>query len=171
MVCPRCVRVVREDLEKLGVQVKHVELGLAEVTYDEREISLAQIAQVLEKNGFALLEDKDQQLIEQIKTELIQLVDQLEEKEHVNTSEYLSRQLGVNYPQLSRLFSHHEGLTIEKYLIQLKIMKVKEYLKYDQLSIKEIAYKLDYSSTAHLSRQFKDHTGMTLSDFKKENAI
>jgi AraC family transcriptional regulator len=166
MVCPRCVRVVKEDLEKLGVEVQYVELGKAEVRFEPEVITPARIRSVLQQSGFEMLEDKESRLIEQIKVKLIELIDQEDRK--LNTSEYLSRELGMNYSQLSKLFSRHEGLTIEKFFIQLKIQKVKELLKYDQLSLEQIAFRLDYSSPAHLSRQFKASTGMTASEFRKK---
>ena len=89
----------------------------------------------------------------------------------VNNSKYLEQKIGVNYGYLSRLFSQQMGITIEKYLIRQKIEKVKEFLKYEDMSTEEIAYRLDYSSVAHLSKQFKDITGMTITEFKKENSL
>lgn len=170
MVCPRCIRVVREDLEKLGVHVKHVELGEADISFNESTVELTDIKSTLQSAGFELLEDQEKQLIEQVKLEMMKLINS-NQKLTVNNSEYLSKKLGVNYGYLSRLFSNQMGVTIEKYVIIQKIEKVKEYLKYENFSSDEIAYKLNYSSVAHLSRQFKEITGMTLSAFKKEHSI
>lgn len=171
MVCPRCIRVVKEDLEKIGVKVKAVTLGQADIVYNEASLSMGRIEQVLNEAGFELLEDRDQKLIEQIKLEIINLLNNPEgNRLTVNNSEYLSRKTGVNYGYLSRLFSQHMGITIEKYFIQQKIAKAKEMLKYEDRSSEDIAWMLGYSSLAHLSKQFKDVTGMTITAFKKENS-
>ena len=172
MVCPRCVRVVREDLGKLGMDVRHVDLGVARVEYDDEEITESQIKETLEQAGFELLQDKEEKIIESIKLEILNLLNNPSAKKlSVNNSKYLEQKIGVNYGYLSRLFSQQMGITIEKYLIRQKIEKVKEFLKYEDMSSEEIAYRLDYSSVAHLSKQFKDVTGMTITEFKKENAL
>lgn len=166
MVCPRCIRVVREDLEKLGAEVKHVELGKAEI--DTRGLSTEKIREVLEASGFELLQDKESRIIEKAKLKLLKLLDREDQLHTMKMSEYLARELGMSYSQLSKLFSRHEGLTLEKFFIGLKIQKVKELLKYDQLSLEQIAFRLHYSSAAHLSRQFKANTGLTASEFRKK---
>ncbi|HEX6982474.1 MAG TPA: helix-turn-helix domain-containing protein [Balneolaceae bacterium] len=167
MVCPRCIMVVRDTLENLGFTVHEVELGRAVVS-DESKVSMSTINEQLQKHGFELIQGKDQQLVEQIKALLIQYVQKLEESEEApKLSDYLANQLHQNYSSLSSSFSQSEDITLEKYLIHLKIERVKELLSYDELTLSEIAYKLSYSSVSHLSNQFKQITGMSVTDYKK----
>ncbi|MFD2999404.1 AraC family transcriptional regulator [Pontibacter toksunensis] len=168
MVCDRCKRVVAEELRALGYTVIQVGLGEAELAAKEGEVDLERIREVLQDNGFELLDDRKTKLIEQVKLALIELVHKGEEAElHVNTSDYIAEKVGLDYNYLSNLFSSFEGITIEKYLILQRIERVKELLVYNELSLKEIAYKLGYSSVAHLSNQFKKVTGLTPSHFKQ----
>ncbi len=167
MVCPRCVMVVRNTLEGLGYEVPDVELGRAEVIADE-SIDFEEIDRQLREYGFELIKGRNQQLVEQIKTLLIQYVQQLEENEEPpKVSEYLADKLHQNYSSLSSVFSEQEETTIEKYLIHLKIERVKELLFYGEMTLSEIAWKLNYSSVAYLSSQFKQITGMSVTDYKK----
>lgn len=167
MVCPRCVMVVRETLQEMGLDVVEVELGKATVVADD-SISYDEINEKLKGYGFELIQSKNRQLIEQIKTLLIDYVQNLEESQKVpKLSEYLSEKLNQNYSSLSSAFSESEDITIEKYLIHLKIERVKELLSYGELTLSEIAWKLNYSSVAHLSNQFKQITGMSVTDYKK----
>ncbi len=167
MVCPRCVTAVRDTLEKLGFKIHQVELGKA-VVEAEHGISAAAVDEQLQKHGFELIEGKDRQLVEQIKALLIRYVQNLEESDQITKlSDYLVEKLHQNYPSLSSAFSQSEDITIEKYLIHLKIERVKELLSYNKLTLSEIAYKLNYSSVAHLSSQFKQVTGMSPTDYKK----
>jgi AraC-like DNA-binding protein len=163
MVCARCVRVVKEELEKLGLEVKSVELGEAIVSGD---VSVSQIRQTLAQAGFELLEDKKARQVEQIKNFIIQLIQEPETR-NLNYSNQIAEHLGKDYHYLSQLFSSSENVTIEKYIILQKIERVKEWLVYDELSLSEMAYKLGYSSVAHLSNQFKQVTGFTPTAFKK----
>lgn len=168
MVCDRCKRVVAEELDKLGYMVLQVGLGEAEIAASGGEVDLEQIRQVLQDNGFELLDDRKTKLIEQVKLAIITLVHQGEEADlYINTSDYIAEKVGVDYHYLSTLFSSFEGITIEKYLILQRIERVKELLVYNELSLKEIAYMLGYSSVAHLSNQFKKVTGLTTSHFKQ----
>ncbi|RAU81801.1 helix-turn-helix domain-containing protein [Pontibacter arcticus] len=172
MVCDRCNRVVAEELSGLGYTVHNISLGEAEISAENDTIDLEKIRQVLTDNGFELLDDRKTQVIEQVKLAIIDLIHtQGEADQRVNTSDYLSQKTGLDYSYISSLFSAFEGITIEKYLILQRIEKVKELLVYNELSLKEIAYKLGYSSVAHLSNQFKKVTGLTPSHFKeiKEN--
>ncbi|MCJ8164272.1 helix-turn-helix domain-containing protein [Pontibacter sp. E15-1] len=171
MVCDRCKRVVKEELEKLGYTVPHVGLGEAEVASSGKAADLVELREVLLANGFELLDDRKTKLIEQVKLALIQLVHQDEAAElKVNISDYIAEKVGTEYHSLSALFSSVEGITIEKYLILQRIERVKELLAYNELSLKEIAYRLGYSSVAHLSNQFKKITGLTPSHFKQLKA-
>ncbi|QEC53375.1 AraC family transcriptional regulator [Anseongella ginsenosidimutans] len=169
MVCPRCVKVVREELEKLGLPLKEVELGETSFTRELTNEELGRVRGVLEENGFELLEDSKQRLVAHLKTLIIEMVNTgiPEKKSHENNSDYLARKLGHDYNYLSSLFSTAENLTIERYIILQKIERVKELLAYGELSLSEIAYQLDYSSIAHLSSQFKKVTGLSPSHFKK----
>ena len=166
MVCNRCIKVVGEELGKLGLKVESVILGEAIVS-SEKNIDLGKIKEVLEQNGFELIDDKQAKLIENIKLEVINLVHNSNESKKINFSTYISEKLGVSYQYISSLFSSMEGITLEKYIINQKIEKAKELLVYDELNLSEISYKLDYSSVQHLSNQFKKVTGFTPSEFKK----
>jgi AraC-like DNA-binding protein len=159
--------VVREALEDLGLTVYDIELGKVTAGISEA-VTDQTINDSLGKYGFELLHGKNQQLTERIKTLLIQYVQESEDAAEVpKISEYLSEHLNQNYSALSSLFSENEEITIEKYLISLKIERVKELLSYGELTLSEIAWKLNYSSVAHLSNQFKQVTGMSVTDYKK----
>jgi AraC-like DNA-binding protein len=166
MVCDRCKMVVKAELEKLGYHPVSVELG--EVILD-KELSPEE-KNKLNKNlltvGFELIDDKKSRLIEKTKNLIIELVHQRNSTLKINLSDYLSTQLNQDYNYMTNLFSEVEGSTIEKYFIAQKIEKVKELLVYDELTLSEIAWQLNYSSVAHLSSQFKKVTGLTPSYFK-----
>lgn len=168
MVCSRCILVVRQELEKLGIASCSITLGEVETLAPIPQEKL----QVLEKNlstlGFELLDDAKQQLIGKIRNIIIQQVHHAgdQDQQH-NFSDILSKALHKDYSYLSSLFSEVEGITIEKYIIHQKIEKVKELITYDQLNLSEIADQLGYSSVAHLSAQFKKVTGLTPSHFKR----
>lgn len=169
MVCGRCKRVVREILEELGIEVLQVELGEVEIRELTATVSLDRVKRVLAENDFELLEDRKAVVVEQIKTLIVNEVhhERRERPEHQNLSDFLTQKIGYDYSYLSHLFSALEGLTIEKYVIAQKIEKVKEYLRYGELTLSEIAWRLGYSSTQHLSNQFKQIVGLTPSDFKR----
>ncbi len=172
MVCNRCIRVVNEELTKLGLHLKKVELGEVIIEEQPDKEKLEEIDKVLRENGFELIDDRKGQLIDHIKTVIIELIHyQRKRDEHINFSDYLSKEVGYDYSYLSNLFSTVEGTTIEQYIIHQKIEKAKELLVYDELTLSEIAWQLGYSSVQHLSRQFKKVTGLTPSYFKqvKEN--
>ncbi len=168
MVCPRCIKVVREELDKLGVKVLSVILGEVETAEPKEKLPLQKISEVLKENGFELIEDSKTKIIETIKNEIISSIQQYKniDLESVNFSKVLSSKTEKDYHYLSSLFSKVEGITIEHYIISQKIEKVKELLKYDELTLSEISYSLGYSSVQHLSRQFKNITGMSASQFK-----
>ena len=167
MVCNRCILVVKQELEKLQIESNNVTLGEIEITIDLPKEKIQQLAINLNALGFELLDNAKQQMIEKIKNIIIQQVHYTPDESHHNFSEILSNFLLKDYSYLSRLFSEVEGITIEKYAINHKIEKVKELIIYDELSLSEIAYKLGYSSVAHLSNQFKKVTGFTVTYFKK----
>lgn len=166
MVCNRCVLVVRTELERAGCRVLAVRLGEAEVEGELSPEEKARLAERLEALGFELLEDRRDRMIEAVKRTVIELVRAEEVMPDVRLSDYLQERLRVDYRQISTLFSETEGRTVEKYFIAQKIERVKELLVYDGLSLGEIAFRLGYSSVAHLSAQFKQVTGMTPSRYK-----
>ena len=166
MVCIRCKMVVKSELEKLGVQKARVELGEAEIFEDISTEQLDQLNINLKKVELELMDDKKSILVEKIKMIIIELVHYTDEQIKVNLSDYLSEKLNYNYTYLANLFSEVKGTTIEKFYLHHKIERVKELLIYNELNLSEIAYKLNYSSVAHLSNQFKKITGLTPSHFK-----
>lgn len=167
MVCNRCIMAVEQELKKLGIEGSKVSLGEVDSTTDIPGEKLVLLQNNLDALGFEVLNNSKKQLIEKIKNIIIQQVHYPDEEQHQpNLSEVIAKTLHKDYSSLSSLFSEVEGITIEKYLIQQKIEKVKEYIIYDELSISEIAYKLGYSSVAHLSNQFKKVTGLTPTHFK-----
>jgi len=171
MVCIRCKMVMKSELEKLGLHYKTVELGEAEIMEDISPEQQDQLSIALKKTGLELMDDKKSILVEKIKTVIIELVHYREEQIKVNLSDYMSEKFNHNYTYLANLFSEVKGITIEQFYIAHKIEKVKELLVYDELNLTEIAYKLNYSSVAHLSNQFKKMTGLTPSHFKSLKQI
>ncbi|WP_232058352.1 AraC family transcriptional regulator [Nibribacter ruber] len=169
MVCPRCIATVTEVLSAQGLQVQEVKLGEALVKGD---VHTDQVQAALQQHGFELLQEKDEQLTDLIKTTLLAYQQHLEEEyQPITTSVYLAEKLGLSYQHLSKVFSQHTGTTIEKYLIKLKIERVKELISYGQLTLSEIAFKLQYSSVQHLSNQFKKVTGVSVTDYKKDASV
>ncbi|RMD51110.1 MAG: AraC family transcriptional regulator [Ignavibacteria bacterium] len=168
MVCPRCIKVVTEELKKLGLNPVNVQLGEVELNNSPEEIDIPKLKSALEKEGFELIEDSKGRLVDEIKTEIISIIQKYKEEnlEQLIFSKYLSEKFGKDYSYLSNLFSKMEGITIEHYIILQKIEKAKELLKYGEMTLSEIAWELGYSSVQHLSRQFKQVTGMTASQFK-----
>lgn len=166
MVSLRCKMMVKAELDALGLSYGMVELGEAEVKQDITAEQRAQLKAALLKSGLELMDDKKAMLIEKIKAVVVEMIHYEEELPRIKYSEYLSKKLNHNYSDLANLFSDATGLTIEHYIIAHKIEKVKELLLYDELNLTEIAYKMQYSSVAHLSTQFKKVTGLTPTYFK-----
>jgi AraC family transcriptional regulator len=166
MVCDRCKKVVGEELLHLNLSVKVEKLGEVWIDQPLNAELMQKIRLVLEKNGFELLDDKRSQLIEKIKTLIIKLIHSSQEPLASPLSEILQQELGKDYSYLSALFSETEGLTIEKFFILQRLERAKEWLVYGELSTKEIAYQLGFSSVAHLSAQFKKETGLTPGEFR-----
>ena len=167
MVCDRCIIVVRQELEKLNINATSIALGEVETKDALSNQQLLQLQSNLANTGFELLDDNKKKLIDKIKTVIIEQIHYSDTDDKHTFSEILSQKLHKDYSYLSALFSDVESITIEKYIINQKIEKVKELLVYDELNLSEIAYKLGYSSVAHLSAQFKKVTGLTPSYFKK----
>jgi AraC-like DNA-binding protein len=158
--------VVKSELEKLGLTCISVDLGVVEIKDDITSEQLTEFGENLRKSGLELLDDKKNILVEKIKSVVIEMVHYADELPKVNDSDHISEKLHYDYTYLSNTFSEVKGITIQQYIIQHKIEKVKELLLYDELSLTEIAYKLHYSSVAHLSNQFKKITGLTPTFFK-----
>ena len=171
MVCPRCITSVEQLLKKNNLQANHVRLGEVELAKEPGKAELQQFAEDLKQTGFELLDDQKMKLIEQVKNLLIQKVQSGNIDEHSGISKYISDNIYKDYSSISRLFSEVEGITIEQFFILQKIEKTKEWLIYNEQSLSQIAFNLGYSSTQHLSSQFKKLTGMTPSQFKQLGAV
>ncbi len=171
MVCDRCILIVRQQLENLNFQVEDINLGNVAIKPDPDELQLQNIAAAFEVLGFELIDNEKDKIVAQIKARVIELVHYSDLNE-INQSllNLIAADLHKEYSYLSRLFSDVEGITIEKYIIQQKIEKVKELLEYGELNINEIAFKMGYSSSAHLSTQFKTVTGISPSQYKSRTS-
>lgn len=168
MVCARCIKTVHGIFREEGITPCAIRLGTVETLEPMGEGQLERIAERLKAEGFELLSDPKSRLIEKIRNEIVQLVHHGElDDMKLKLSGYLAGRLQKDYTYLSNLFSSVEGTTIEQYFILQKIEKAKELLVYNELSLGEIAFRLGYSSVAHLSNQFKRVTGLTPSAFKK----
>jgi AraC-like DNA-binding protein len=166
MVCPRCIMSVEQILKQNKLQVKIVQLGEVELVNTASKPQLQKLSDDLKKVGFELLDDQKTRLIERIKNALIQKVQQGDIEDHFSIQKFLSKKILKDYSSLSKLFSEVEGITIEQFFILQKIEKTKEWLTYNELSLSQISVNLGYSSTQHLSSQFKKLTGMTPTTFK-----
>jgi YesN/AraC family two-component response regulator len=166
MVSLRCKMVVRAELEKMKLQHHVVELGEVEVMKDLSDRERRELKRVLLKSGLELMDDERAILVEQIKNVIVEMVHYTDELPKVNFSYFLSEKLNRPYAHLSTLFEEVKGVTIQHFIILHKMERVKELIIYDELNLTEIADKLNYSSVAHLSTQFKKYTGLTATFFK-----
>ena len=170
MVCLCCLRVVREDFESSGIAVEQVSLGKAMISFDEEKVSNDDIRKVLVNLGMDLIESRDHRLVEDIKRAVIELIHHMNNVDSiVRKSEYLVEKTGLSFAYLSRIFSTHEHFTLEKYMILHKIERIKELIDQDEFTLSEIAFMMDYSSVQYLSNQFKQLTGMTVSQYKESD--
>lgn len=158
---------VKEELKKMGLHFVFVDLGEVEIMENLTVEQLLTLKEALCKEGFELMDDKRAVLIEKIKNTIIEMVHHTDTLIKVNFSNYLSDKLKHDYTYLANLFSEVQGTTIEQYIISHKIERIKELIIYDELNITEIAWKMNYSSVAHLSNQFKKVTGLTPTHFKQ----
>ena len=166
MVCPRCITAVEQTLSKLKITYSEVKLGKAVV--ETEYIDYNTLDTELRKIGFEIIQNKNQKIVEQIKSLILDLIHHNKgEGIEINFSEYLNKKIGYDYSYISNIFSKEENTTIEKFIILQKIERVKELIDYNELNFTEIAFNLNYSSASHLSKQFKKITGFTLSDYKK----
>jgi AraC-like DNA-binding protein len=159
--------VVKAELERLGLHYTNVVLGEADIIENISPEQLDQFKRALLKSGLELMDNKKSVLIQKIKTVIVELVHYSEEPLTIKFSEYLSSKLNHDYTYLANLFSEVQGTTIEKFFIAHKIERVKELLVYNELTLTEIAFKMHYSSVAHLSSQFKKVTGLTPTHFRQ----
>ena len=171
MVSNRCKMAVKDVFINLGLHILSVELGVVEIEEVISEDIHSQLRILLHDLGFELMDDKNTVLIERIKNAVIELIYNTDELVKVNFSDYLSDKLNHDYSYLANVFSKKEGTNIEQFVITHKVERVKELMIYDDLHITEIAYRMNYSSVAHLSFQFKKITGMSPSGFKKLRKI
>lgn len=167
MVCNRCIMVVQNELDKFGLDIKNIQLGEVILDKEPTVKEKDKLEKALISLGFEVIDDRKSHTIEKIKNSIIDLVHYQDNDSKINLSDWIGSKLDHDYNYLSKLFSEVEGTTIEKYFIAQKIEKVKELLVYDELSLSEIAMRLNYSSVAYLSNQFKKVTGLTPSYFKQ----
>jgi len=167
MVCDRCKTIVKQQLESIGFKVEQIALGKAELTPDPNDEQLQMIAAALKISGFELINKETDKTVENIKNVIIDLVHHTDMSEmRTSYSDLIAGRLGKDYTYLSRLFSNSQDTTIERFIIQQKVEKIKELLEYGELNLNEIAYQMGYSSSTHLSAQFKSITGLTPSQYK-----
>ena len=167
MVCNRCIKVVKDELLINDIKFDLVELGKIHFTKNLSKDEINKLKNILEKEGFEIIEAFEFKVVNQIKTLIIENVFHGSHKAfNQNYSTFLVSNLKIEYGQLSRIFSETEGRTIENYIIQQKIERVKELISYNELTISQISYELNYSSPQHLSRQFKQTTGITPTQYK-----
>lgn len=167
MICNCCIRVLKMELEQAEIEVHNIKLGKATISYDRSRINKVFIRKLLNKNGFGLIENKNEQLIQDIKRAVIDMVHYTTYNAMVRNSDFLVGKFNKSYQYLSSIFSEKEGVTLEKYIILQRIEKVKTLIQEDNLSLSEIAYVMGYSSVQYLSTQFKNISGFSVTEFKK----
>lgn len=159
--------LVKEELAKLGLQYVVIDLGMVEIFENITQLQREQLKENLLRSGLELLDDKKSILIEKIKNVITEMIHYSDELPKINYSDYISEKLNYDYTYLANIFSEVKGITIQQFIIIHKIEKIKELLLYDELNLTQISYKLNYSSVAHLSNQFKKATGLSPSFYKK----
>lgn len=172
MVSNCCLILLKERLTAIGLKVNNISLGSVSVCYDKKKISFNNIRSVIQSIGLDVVESREQQLVEQIKITMIELIHHMNNVDSIaRKSDYLVEKLGYSYPYLSRLFSSSEPITLEKYTILQKIERIKELILSDEFTLSEIAFMMDYSSVQYLSNQFKKITGVSVSEFKNSPGL
>jgi AraC-like DNA-binding protein len=165
MVSNRCKMAVKDELKKLGLHFVIVDLGEVDIMENISSETREQLKSALLVSGLELMDDKRAVLIEKIKNVIIEMVHYSDELPKVNYSDFIAEKLNFDYTYLSNMFSEVKGITIQQFIIIHKIEKIKELMLYGELNLTEISYKLNYSSVAHLSNQFKKVTGLSPSHF------
>ncbi len=172
MVCNCCTKVISQEFSKIGIFVISMELGKATINYNPDKINSNTIRKLLSENGFDLVSDREEVLVEQIKSTIIELVHY---SNNVNSiirkSDYLIEKMNMSYQNISKLFSKHEKITLEKFIILHKIERCKELVWHKEYTLSEIAYMMDFSSVQHLSNAFRKVTGITVTDYKKDGLL
>lgn len=169
MVCGRCRLVVKQILNELDITFSTIDLGIVILDRPCSDGQLKGLKFALSEVGLELLDDSKSQQVEKIKVTCLEYLNEKLFLQNIRLSDYVAKRLHKNYSHLSRLFSSINSHSIEKYYLNLRIEKVKECISYEGFSFSEIAYELGFSSVAHLSKQFKSNTGLTLSEFRKNN--
>jgi len=172
MLCSCCIKVINSEFAKNSIQIISIELGKATITYDGDKITHKTIRNILEKNNFALISDRETILVEQIKSAVIELVHYSNNiNSIIRKSDYLIERLNMSYQSISKLFSRHEKVTLEKFIILHKIERTKELILCQEYTLSEIAYMMDFSSVQHLSNTFRKITGKSVTDYKKKGEV
>ena len=170
MVCPRCIESIEGTLNKLKIDFDSISIGEVELSEKINNNLFIELEQKLNEKGFTILKNEKLIIVEKVKNLIhVKVANMTFSSEKFSVE--ISKNLGYNYSYVSRVFSSNTGFTIEKYLLKCKIDKVKELIKFQKFSIKEIAYLLDYNSLSHLSNHFKRETGMSPSQFKKNISL
>jgi AraC-like DNA-binding protein len=168
MSCHCCLKLVRQILTGAGVEILSLKIGEVLIQFNPKQITLERIDELLQNDDFELVQNKEEQLVEQIKNAVIDLVHHSTFNAMVRNSDYLVEKFNLSYQHISTIFSRHEHITLEKFIINQKIEKAKELVRTEELTLSEIAYMMGYSSVQYLSTQFKNVTGISVSDFKKD---
>jgi len=171
MVCNCCIHLLQKELSVDGIRIEELKLGTIHLSYDPKIITWKSIVTILEQFGFEIIHDKEKLIVEQIRLAVIDLVHYSTYNAMVRNSDYLVERFEMSYPYLSSLFSKHEKTTLEKFIILQKIEKVKELIEYGDLTLSEIAYMMGYSSVQYLSTQFKNVTGISVTDYKNNPSV
>ncbi len=168
MISKSCIRVLKYEFEHAGIIVEEIDLGYANIKYDTKKISEERLIEILEDCGFELIKSRDEQIVEQTKIAVIELIHYLNNVDSiVRKSDYIVEKLGMSYQQISKLFSKYENITLEKYIILNKIERIKELILSEEYTLSEISYMMDYNSVQYLSNQFKKIAGISVSEFKQ----
>jgi AraC family transcriptional regulator len=167
MLCNFCIRVISDEFEKAGLQIEKIELGSVTINTGKHKTHTKKIREILNRVGFDIITERDHQIVEKIKLAVIELIHQLNNVDSIiRKSDYIVEKLGMSYQHISKIFSQYESITIERFIILNKIEKIKELVLTEEFTLSEIAFMMDYSSVQHLSMQFKQITGCTVSEFK-----
>jgi AraC family transcriptional regulator len=171
MVCNCCILLLKKELSVEGIEIHDIKLGKISLSFLPSKITWKKIEKILNELGFEIIVDKEKILVDQIKQAIIELVHHSTYNAMVRNSDYLVERFDVSYPYLSTLFSKHENMTLEKFIILNKIEKVKELIEYGELTLSEIAYMMGYSSVQYLSTQFKTITGISVTEYKNNPSV
>jgi YesN/AraC family two-component response regulator len=166
MVSLRCKLMVKSELEKLGLDYKSVELGEVQLVKPLSATNREKLKTALHKSGLEVMGDKKAMMIEKIINIIVEMVHYSDEQPTVNFSAFLHNKMNLEYHKMAEIFSKTKGVTIEHFILLHKVEKIKELITYDKLNLTEISYKMHYSSVSHLSKQFKQVTGLTPTFFK-----